>query len=450
MSAGGESTAMEIQKEPILTTKTETLLSATTGDAFEEGLLKLYYDFMFPYDLYISWLSYWGGCGSKLWTNREFSFTKNVNGNEIYMRYKSFDDQKMFQKALKDYIPHKIDIGGVFNKKPRLKNQVVNLVVEEREIVFDIDISDYDDVRTCCQDKGICDKCWPLMGCSIKCLNEFLRKDFGFEALMFVFSGRRGIHCWVCDEESRSMDSKIRSSIISYLSITTAYFDEEPTEINDMIQRSYDICLPYFEHTSLEIQQILGNPDNPIPQQNKRLDKLINMVRDKEIRAAIHTQCQILDRDVRMTSTQKWTTIKAIFEDAIKKTKYPFRLRLNLIEIVLIYTYPRLDVEVTRHKNHLLKSPYCVHPKTGKLCVTIDPEKCDEFSPMTVPTLRSLKDELDEAFVSRGIDFNDPKAKNISWRQIPSLKKELGNWNKNFLNQIQSHERHKEDMNMEF
>jgi hypothetical protein len=43
MSAGGESTAMEIQKEPIITTKNETLLSATTGDAFEEGLLKLYY-----------------------------------------------------------------------------------------------------------------------------------------------------------------------------------------------------------------------------------------------------------------------------------------------------------------------------------------------------------------------------------------------------------------------
>ena len=69
------------------------------------------------------------GCGSKLWTNREFSFTKTQNGNEIYMRYKSFDDQNMFQKALNDYVPHKIDIGGVFNKK--VKKRKIKLFFSE-------------------------------------------------------------------------------------------------------------------------------------------------------------------------------------------------------------------------------------------------------------------------------------------------------------------------------
>jgi hypothetical protein len=46
------------------------------------------------------------------------------------MRYKSFDDQKMFQKALKDYIPHKIDIGGVFNKKVK-KRRKMKLIFSE-------------------------------------------------------------------------------------------------------------------------------------------------------------------------------------------------------------------------------------------------------------------------------------------------------------------------------
>jgi DNA primase small subunit len=64
-------------------------------------------------------------------------------------------------------------------------------------------------------------------------------------------------------------------------------------------------------------------------------------------------------------------------------------------DIVLYYTYPRLDAEVSKHRNHLLKAPFCVHPKTGRVCVPVDPEKVEEFDPETVPTVAQLLRELD-------------------------------------------------------
>eukprot|EP00983_Pelagomonas_calceolata_P030264 949359-Pelagomonas_calceolata.AAC.4 len=38
----------------------------------------------------------------------------------------------------------------------------------ERELVFDIDLTDYDDVRTCGKEGHICNDCWPLMAVAIK------------------------------------------------------------------------------------------------------------------------------------------------------------------------------------------------------------------------------------------------------------------------------------------
>lgn len=74
-------------------------------------------------------------------------------------------------------------------------------------------------------------------------------------------------------------------------------------------------------------------------------------------------------------------------------------LKTVLEDIVLHYTYPRLDAEVSKHRNHLLKAPFCVHPKTGRVCVPVDPATVDAFDPANVPTVGQLLQELDATTV---------------------------------------------------
>ena len=62
------------------------------------------------------------------------------------------------------------------NWKPKDNKNWIHgvLQAEERELVFDIDMTDYDEVRFCCSGSSICANCWPLMQFGIKIIDKAL------------------------------------------------------------------------------------------------------------------------------------------------------------------------------------------------------------------------------------------------------------------------------------
>ncbi|KFK32988.1 hypothetical protein AALP_AA6G314800 [Arabis alpina] len=369
-------------------------------DEFNVHYLQLYYGKLFPYIEFHKWLSYGHdgkhpGCDESYFNRREFSFTLQ---NDVYTRYRSFKNASAMENDIKEKCPYKIDIGAVYSVDPSKRKAYSEsgsnvFVPVERELVFDIDITDYDDVRYCCSGADVCSNCWPLMTVAIKVIDTSLREDFGFKHILWVFSGRRGVHCWVCDAKARRLTNEQRSAVAEYFRVYKGNENNARKvalmgfSLHPFLARSYvDYLKDFFEGELQATQSIFSSKE--------KYEKILDMISDEGIQSELREKWENSARSSlseEAISRTRWEQLKNTLQS--KKQKAP-ALRMCVEEIVFTFTYPRIDLEVSKQMNHLLKAPFCVHPKTGRVCVPIDPNNCDEFDPLAVPTLSQLIEEI--------------------------------------------------------
>jgi len=362
------------------------------GEDFSPELLRMYYDRIFPGSLMCRWLSYGtqhdNNPATQLLHRREFSFT---TGDDVYIRYLSYEDAAGLKKDLVSKLPHKIDIGAVFSAAPKDHKKFKLFEPQQREFIIDIDLTDYDFLDVDVKRLETCDRCWPMMALALRVLTRALREDFGFENMMWVYSGRRGIHCWACDTRARVMSNEVRSAVADYLGpklnpATGRLAISIP--MHPTLATAYTNELHPFFHSHMLTSTDEGGFGILDTAESQK--KLLDMLCDEALTEAFLQQWARKAED----GSTRWAKLK----DHVEK-KSP-RGSATLVEIIFTYTYPRLDVNVSKGMNHLLKSPWAVHPKTGRVCVPLDPELASSFDPSSVPTLRECADQLDAAHAS--------------------------------------------------
>ncbi|KDN65658.1 putative eukaryotic and archaeal DNA primase small subunit [Colletotrichum sublineola] len=356
--------------------------------ASDPEVMRSFYQRLFPWRYLFQWLNH-SPSPTNDFGHREFAFTLQ---NDAYLRYQSFATHDLLRKDVLRLMPSRFEIGPVYSTNPRDRKTLRNASAFKplaKELCFDIDLTDYDEIRTCCDKANICIKCWQFITMAIKVVDIALRDDFGFKHIMWVYSGRRGAHAWVCDKKARIMGDQMRRSIAGYLEVIKGGAQSGKKvnlwrPLHPHLSRSLETLKSHFQEDVLEAQDPWAS--------NERAERLLQLLPDKNLNESLRKKW---DAAPGRSSVSKWADIDTVAKSGASKNLDAKALLEAKQDIVLEYTYPRLDIEVSKKLNHLLKSPFVVHPGTGRVCVPINTKNLEDFDPLGVPTVQSLLAEID-------------------------------------------------------
>ncbi|KAL4400747.1 p48 polypeptide of DNA primase [Malassezia pachydermatis] len=388
-----------------------------------------YYRRLLPFRSLYTWLNQ-DITPTRNFTHREFAFTLQ---NDAYLRYQSFSTWDEWKKEVCRLNPSRFEIGPVYSAKPKDRKTLQKATFRpvSRELVFDIDMTDYDEIRTCCLDKSICKRCWKLIAVATEVLDLTLREDFGYRHLLWVYSGRRGIHCWVSDIEACGLADEARKALVGWTEVIKGGANQAKKVSLGSATPGY----PRVLHPSLRRalgQDVLANTaststadhrgplqrafvdvilkDQDCFREPARWEVLLDLLPSMEKDAVSRLQTKWSQGS--RSSVQKWDDILETASKSSDRVRPTWVAALE--DIVIQYTYPRIDAEVSKRQNHLLKSPFVVHPSTGRICVPLELAQIQSFDPQTgAPTVAQVLQELNNTHM----DTNDKESQRGEWEK---------------------------------
>lgn len=347
--------------------------------------LSRYYAQHYPFEALCAWLRQAGPL-----ENREIAqwFTRNP---KTPARYCAFADAAAMRAAFVADPPQRFDIGAVYHAP--LKHWPVTKKLDSpaaRELVFDIDLDAYADVRFCGCATSCCAACWPLVAAAARVTDAALRERFGFTQLLWVYSGRRGVHCWVADERACGLSEDERALVLDQLSLGFETPSSPPTQHAQRVhlgRRTNELALamaaqlePLFVEYCTR-QRLLSDAA-------RRQLVLLAWLPSKMTRSNLERRWAAAGAR-RRSDADCWREMRDAVSADLTNFEYA-QSPYMIAELILSVIAPRFDRGVTKPLNHLLKAPFAVHRDTSVVAVPLDLATIEAFDPASAPTLEAV------------------------------------------------------------
>lgn len=366
-----------------------------------------------------------GMSSNEIFESRNFSFVlpdKN-GGRPIVTQYQSFRTPIELQDAFFARPPLRIEIGSRgFEPASMMKlieSQLSNrgdidpYLMHTKELVFDVDITEWQDIRVCscvqpiqteicrycgcatdadseqaailgvCEcakiEQKLCSRCWCNAKASMLIMHFILTQRFGFREILFVFSGSKGYHCWVFDDKAKYMSEVQRSAIVNYF---LPWLNSRRIELKNEVgfdDLEEDLLEGIFQDTVLAGEAFSLKHEKT----NLHLDALLEL--PTQCSDAQEMFATMLDSAIveKWTAFQTWEHLKAFIHCNLPS----YRAKTYIKRIMYSYMFPRIDIPITKQIKHLIKLPYSLHPSTKLISIPILPYEFLSFDPSDCPNV---------------------------------------------------------------
>lgn len=287
--------------------------------------------------------------------HREFGF-EELDGS--FQRHVSCPTERELHTRVKRWNTGKVNIGAMYNVPPPQREKAQTFVPVGRELVFDVDLDDYQVSK---DDVAACDAHWRLVALGLEVVRAVLAEEFGFEHFLLVYSGRRGGHLWILDKRAFELNNEERSSIVAFLQGGTK------AGWGGRLQFRWAMSNPNLRPHAKTLRsafvKVCANAAG-----DGGMGLLDTEAQRRTFLYMVHPPDHVPEQLAQDIASDSGRDFYRKMRDSCRTDAF---LQERMSEAILTMIWPRLDVNVTRDTKHLLKSPFSLHPKTGRISMPV-------------------------------------------------------------------------------